>query len=370
MKSLYLDAAAGVGVSHAVGKAIETCLRTEYGNPSSLHALGEEARKALDSARANLGKELNARAHEITFTSGATESNNLAILGLAQARPNKKKIIISAIEHASILEPCAYLAPYGYEIVRVPVHADGRIDLITLERALDGNTLLVSIMHVNNIVGTIQDIRTIGALCASRGIPFHTDAAQSFGKLKLDVRAMNIDMLSASGHKRGGPKGVGFLYSREGLKLAPVLRGGGQERGVRSGTENVPGAVGFAHALKEKQDGKKIQASCEALMLGCERLGGIVNGSREHRMYNNVHVSFPGQDGEMLVSRLSGKGIYASVGSACDARGEKEDHVLKALGLSPSHIKGSIRMTLNEPLSRVDVARIVACLSNALKKRA
>lgn len=370
MKPLYCDAAATTPVSRAVVRAMEPYLTSTFGNPSSLHALGEAARKALDASRGTLAKEINAKAHEIIFTSGATESNNLAILGLAQAHPSKKKIIVSAIEHASILEPCAYLAPYGYEIVRVPVHADGRIDLITLERALDGNTLLVSIMHVNNIVGTIQDIRTIGALCASRGIPFHTDAAQSFGKLKIDVRAMNVDMLSASAHKRGGPKGVGMLYVREGLKLEPVIRGGGQERGLRSGTENVPDVMGFSAALKEKHEQKKIQTSCDILMSACERLGGIVNGSREHRIYNNVHVSFPGKDAEFLVARLSHNGIYASVGSACDARGEKEDHVLKALGLSPSHIKGSIRMTLNESLTKAEIKRIVDCLANAIKKRA
>lgn len=360
MKELYLDAAATTPVSSQVVNAMKPFFMTSYGNPSSPHVLGEQALKALNDARTHLARELNAKPHELIFTSGSTESNNLALFGLAH-NAKKKKIIVSAIEHASIMKPCDYLASWGYTIVKIPVNSEGFVDLVRIEKEIDDNTLLVSIMHANNVVGTLQDIEAIGTLCRKKGTLLHTDAAQSFGKMTIDVRAMNIDLLSASAHKIGGPKGIGMLYVREGINLGAVMFGGGQERGVRSGTENVSGAVGFAAALAEvkKKNWKKIAQSRDALMNELEKIEGIISGSRVYRLANNVHVSFPNVNAELLVTRLSQKGIYVSTGSACETHGEKEDHVLRALWLGKKEIESSIRISLWEALSQNEIKRIV-----------
>lgn len=367
MKALYLDAASTTPVFPSVVQAMKSLFIERYGNPSSPHAMGDDALKTLTHARTLLAKEINARPHEVIFTSGATESNNLALFGLAH-NAKKKKIIMSAIEHASIREPCEYLRSWGYTIVTLPVNAHGFIDLPRLEKEIDSDTFLVSIMHANNVVGTLQDIASIGALCRKKGVVFHTDAAQSFGKLKIDVRAMQIDLLSASAHKIGGPKGIGLLYVREGLSLGPVQFGGGQERGVRSGTENVAGAVGFSKALEEvkKKDWTRISRCRDALMNELEKIGGVINGSRIYRLANNVHVSFPGVDADMLVTRLSHKGIYVSTGSACESRGEKDDHVLRALGLGKKEIEGSIRISLWDALSSADMRRVASGIRASL----
>ena len=338
-----------------------------YGNPSSPHAFGEQALKALNDARTRLARELHAKPHELIFTSGATESNNLALFGLAH-HSKKKKIIVSAIEHASMKAPCEYLRSWGYTIVTLPVNSEGFIDFAQLEKEVDENTLVVSVMHANNVVGTLQDIGTIGTLCHKKNVLFHTDAAQSFGKERIDVRAMNIDLLSASAHKIGGPKGIGILYVREGINLGAAMFGGGQERGIRSGTENVAGAVGFATAVADvkKKDWKKIAHSRDLLMNELEKMGGVVNGSRVYRLANNVHVSFPRVDAEMLVTRLSQKGIYISTGSACESHGDKEDYVLRALGLGKKEIDGSIRISLWDALSSTQIQRIVKEIKNSL----
>lgn len=368
MKSLYLDAASTTPVFPSVVNAMTPYFTRDYGNPSSPHLFGENALKALTDARTNLAREIGAKPSEIIFTSGATESNNLALFGLAH-NAKKKKIIISAIEHASIVKPCEYLRSWGYTVVSIPVNAEGFVDLLRLEKEIDEHTLLVSIMHANNVVGTLQDITSIGKLCLKKEALFHTDAAQSFGKLKIDVRAMNIDLLSASAHKIGGPKGIGLLYVREGLALGAAMFGGGQERGVRSGTENVPGIIGFSKALEEvkKKNWKKIAKSRDTLMDELEKLGGRITGSRVYRLANNAHVSFPGVDAEMLVTRLSHKKIYVSTGGACESHGEKEDHVLRALGLGKKEIEGSIRISLWGPLSSVDIRRVVDTIAVALQ---
>ncbi len=372
MKPLYLDAASTTPVFPSVVQAMKPLFTERYGNPSSPHAMGEDALKALTQARTLLAKEINAKPHELIFTSGSTESNNLALFGLVH-NAKKKKIIVSAIEHSSVMAPCDYLRSFGYTMVAIPVNAQGFIDLARLEKEIDGNTLVVSIMHANNVMGTVHDVAAIGALCRKKDTLFHTDAAQSFGKLTIDVRAMNIDLLSASAHKMGGPKGTGLLYVREGIALGPTMFGGGQERGLRSGTENVAGAVGFSRALEDvkKKDWKKIARCRDVLMNELEKMGGVITGSRVYRLANNIHVSFPGVDASMLVTRLSHKGIYVSTGSACETLGEKEDHVLRALGLGKKYIEGSIRLSLWEPLSVQDIRRVVNEIRrvvNAVKK--
>jgi len=371
MKKLYLDEAATTHVYPEVVEEMKSFFLEEYGNPSSLHEMGESALRAINKARKTLAEEIGAKPHEIYFTSGGTESDNWAIQGIAKAYPNKKKIIISAIEHAAIMETCEFMEKQGYAIVKIPVNGKGLIDLIRLENEIDENTLLVSIIHANNIFGVIQDLGKIGELCKKKDVLFHTDAIQSFGKLDIDVNKMDISMLSASGHKIHGPKGIGFLYVREGTKINPLIFGGGQEKDLRSGTENVPAIVGFAKALEisKKVNTEKVSKVRDKLMSRLEGTGGIIIGARdENRMYNNIHVSFPGVDNETLVAFLSHKGIYVSAGSACDSKKSKEDYVLKALGLKDEEIKGSIRISIGSDFSEEDVDFVVSEIEKSVEK--
>lgn len=370
MKPLYLDAAASTPVSPTILVAMKPYLLEQYGNPSSPHAMGESAMKALTHARTTLAQDIHARAHEMIITSGATESNNLALEGLAKAYPHKKKVIISGIEHASVRAPAYALKAKGYTLVELAVDREGFIDMRQLEKELTPTTLVVSIIHGQNVIGTLQDLESIGKLCRKRGVLFHTDAAQSFGKTTIDVTRMNIDLLSASAHKIGGPKGTGLLYVREGISIKPIIHGGGQERGLRSGTENVASAIGFAKASEElkKKNLKKLEKSRDILMNELEKLGGTINGSRLARLINNIHVSFQNANAEMLVARLSHKGVYVSTGSACETHGDKEDYVLKALGLGAREIKGSIRISLWSPLSSTEIKRVIAEIKKVLTK--
>lgn len=370
---IYLDNASTTRVYPSVVKEMEKFMSEEYGNPSSAHALGENAKKAMNAAREKIAKEINARPEEIIFTSGGTESDNLAVFGLAKAYPSKKKILVSEIEHPAISEPINFLKANGYKIIKIPVDKSGLILMDYLESELDkdrGEILLVSVMHVNNIFGVVQDIATIGNLCREKGVLFHTDAVQSFGKLKINVVDMKIDLLSASSHKIGGPKGVGLLYVREGVKIFPLVYGGGQEKGLRSGTENVPGIVGFAKALElvRKVDRDKIEKVRDKFIRALGKIEGKINGSLDKRIYNNIHVSFPGVDSGVLVEYLSSRGIYVSSGSACDSKKQKEDYVLKAIGLDDKSSLGSIRISLNEDIKEGDVKEIVSEIERGVKK--
>jgi len=372
MKPLYLDNAATTKVCPEVVKEMLPYFKEKYGNPSSLHALGENAKEAINKARTILAKEINAKPQEITFTSGGTESNNLAIQGLKRAFPGKRIVIISEIEHPSIQEPCNYLQARKYKIIKIPVNKEGIINLDTLEKEIKNNLqdiLLVSIMHVNNILGTIQDIEKIGLLCKLNNLPFHTDTVQSFGKLNIDVKKFNIDLLSASGHKIGAQKGIGFLYIKEKANISPLMFGGGQERNLRSGTENVPGIMGMAKALEitKKINKNKILEIRNKLITELEKIGGMLNGSKSDRIYNNIHVSFPSADANSLVLFLSKKGIYVSAGSACDSKKEREDHVLKAIKLNQENINSSIRISLNEDIKENHIKTIIQEIIKALK---
>ncbi len=372
MKRIYLDNASTTKVNKEVIKSMLISFEKDYGNPSSTHALGEISNKAINEARKIIANELSAKSHEIIFTSGATESNNLAILGISRANPNKKTIIISNIEHPSINEVCNYLQTLNYKIIRIPVNMGGIVNLNILDNEIRKNRkniLLVSIMHVNNIMGTIQDIGKIGNICKSNNVLFHTDAVQSFGKLKIDVKNYKIDLLSASGHKIGAPKGIGFIFVKENVKIKPLLFGGGQERDLRSGTENVQSIIGFAKALTiiKKVDNNKIKNKRDKLMINLEKLGGIVNGSKEFRIFNNIHVSFPKINSQYLIQYLSDRGIYVSSGSACEHKKEREDHVLNAINLDQNFIGGSIRITLNEDISEKDIIHITKKIADFLK---
>ena len=370
MQKLYLDNAATTKTRKEVVREMGKFMLEDYGNPSSQHEFGIKAREAIDNARAKIAKEINARAGEIHFTSGGTESNNLAIFGLAKAEKNKKTIIISEIEHPSIIEPCKELEKRGYKIIKIGVNKEGIINIDELEKLIKANRddlLLVSVMHVNNIIGVVQEIEEIEIICKENGVLFHTDAVQSFGKIDIDVRN-GIDLLSASGHKINGPKGIGFLYAREGIDIMPLIYGGGQEKGIRSGTENVPGIIGMAKALElqRKINKDKIKNIRDKFMKELEKIGGKINGSEKKRIYNNINVSFP-VDASNLVAFLSEKGIYVSAGSACESKKEKEDETLKAIGLGKEEIKGSIRITLNGEIKKKDLDKVIKEIGKSLK---
>jgi cysteine desulfurase len=361
----YLDDSASTRVNDHVLKAMLPWFSRDYGNPSSLHDFGLKARKKLDEVRTEIARKIGAKAHEIIFTSGVTESNNLALQGLARIN-NKRKIVISSIEHASINEICIYLQRQGYTIVRIPVHEDGTVQLDILEKSIDDRTLLVSISHANNVIGTVQDITAIGRLCHRKNVVFHTDASQTFNRIHLNVRDSQVTMLSGSGHKMGGPKGSGFLFIREGIRLEPLIYGGGQERGLRGGTENVPAIVGLGAALEIKINSAEIRKTRDALITLLAKEGGIINGSLVKRLDNNIHISFPGKNAEMIVARLSHQGIYISRGSACDSKKDKEDHVLRAIGLDTLLIDGSIRITLARKLSLKEINYLVKKIMKAV----
>ncbi len=356
-KIIYLDNAATTKVHKKVAAEMHKYFLDFYGNPSSSHQLGEKAYEDIKKARTYLAKTINAKPWELIFTSGGTESNNLAIQGLAMAYPNKKKIIISPIEHSSIEECCEFMKSRGYQIVKVCVDEKGLLDLNLLEKEIDSNTLLVSIMHANSEIGVIQNIKKIGEVCRRKNVFFHTDALQSFSKEKIDVRNMNVDLLSAAAHKLNGSKGIGFLYVREGISIKPMIHGGGQEKGLRGGTENVPAIMGFAKAveLSSKINKEKIRKLRDKFIKKLEKMGGKINGSRENRIYNNVHVSFSGLDAETAVIFLSRKGIMCSTGSACDSRKKIDKRALKAIGLDEKEIKGSLRFSLNEEITEKDI---------------
>lgn len=368
MKPLYLDAAATTPVYKEVIEEMRKYLTQEFGNPSSQHEMGETAALALKKSRETIAKEINAKPHEIIFTSGGTESNNLAIQGLARAS-NKKTILISAIEHHSISEICKYLQTQNYKVIKIPVDKNGILDFNFLKKYLDKNSkdvLLVSVMHVNNVMGVIQDIEKIGKICNEKNVLFHTDAVQSFCKLKIDVKKMNISLLSASGHKIGAPKGIGFLYVRKGVKISPLMFGGGQERNLRSGTENVPAIAGLAKTigLSKKIDKEKIKKSRDSLIKKLEVLGGQLNGSRESRIYNNLHFSFGNLDSDNFIEFLSLNKIYTSTGSACETK--KEDTILSEIGLK--NTKNSLRISLYRALTKKEENYIVQKIQLAFGK--
>ncbi len=371
-KVVYLDSAATMPVRKEVMQEIEEYFLEEYGNPSSLHQLGEKAKNAINSARKRLAAVIGAKAHEIVFTSGGTESNNLAIQGLGRVQPLKRKIIVSAIEHPSILEICSFLKKEGYTIVTIPIDSHGIVRLDVLKKELEKdyrNILVVSVMHVNNIIGTIEPIEEVGRVCKKNKVMFHCDAVQSFGKLKIDVRRIGIDLLSASGHKIGGPKGVGFLYVRGGVSIKPLIFGGGQERGLRSGTENVPAIVGFSKAalFSERMKKERIERIRDRMIERLQKIGGRVSGLSGKRIFHIIHVSFPDVMGEMLVQFLSARGILVSAGSACENNKERDDYVLKALGLDKKERDGSIRISLNEDVTLQEVDCVVGEIEGVSK---
>ncbi|VVB80512.1 Cysteine desulfurase IscS 2 [uncultured archaeon] len=347
MEKLYLDNAATTPLAKEVVQELNKKISL-FGNPSSRHVLGREAKIEIEKAREKIAKSINAKPEEIIFTSGATESNNLAIKGLAEANPTKKQIITSEIEHPSILEVCKNLGKRGYQIDKISVDSEGIINLKELKDKISKDALLVSVMHVNNEIGTIQPIEEIAKICKEKNVPFHTDAVQSFGKLKIDVQKIGINLLSASGHKLNALKGIGFLYVKRGMNIEPQLNGGGQENNLRSGTENVLGIISLAKAIELKRESEKVEKSRDKIINKLLEISGSkLNGSKEKRIYNNINISFYGIEGESLQMFLDEEGIFISTSSACASNKLAKSHVLKAIGIDKMYLNGSIRITLD-----------------------
>lgn len=370
---IYLDYAATTPVEPRVLEAMRPFLEDSWGNPSSLHVWGRQARKALDAARATVARCLNAMPEEIIFTSGATEADNMAIFGLAKVLEAKgKHIITSVIEHPAILNPCQVLEKQGWQVTYLPVDGEGFISLDDLKAALRPETVLVSLIHGNNEIGTIQDLQAIGSLLRERGILFHTDAVQTVGKIPVDLAALPVDYLSLSAHKIYGPKGVGALYVRPGCpKPAPLLIGGGQEDDFRSGTENLPGIAGLAMALQVATDmlpdeSLRLRALQEKFIQAVQAAipDAVLNGPRdvEKRVPGNVHFSFPPGEGEAMVLRLDLKGIAVSSGSACHSAVIEPSRIVKALGKSDEIGRATLRFSLGRHTTQADLDRVLAVL--------
>ncbi|MDR0462036.1 MAG: IscS subfamily cysteine desulfurase [Christensenellaceae bacterium] len=373
-KSVYLDNAATTYVAGEVLQAMLPYFTTEFGNASSVHSFGRSAEKALATAREQIAKTINARPEEIYFTSGATESNNWILRSAIQNHPSKR-IIISATEHPSILDTCDMLAKQGYKIDYVKVDRDGVINVADLISKLARPAAIVSIMTANNEVGTIQYLNTIANLCHERGVLFHTDATQAISRVFIDVNEMKIDALSMSAHKIYGPKGIGALYIKSGVKVNKFIRGGHQERNLRAGTVNVPGVVGFgvaaAIAMRDSTiNNSRIKSLRDYMINQIEtRIPDVhLNGHRHQRLANNVNFSFRGVEGESLLTLLDFAGIAASTGSACTSATLGRSHVLTAMGVMDELINGSIRFSLGRATTKADIDYVVGELEKSVKK--
>jgi len=377
MKSLiYLDNAATTKTAKEVVDAMLPYFTEEYGNPSSIYSLGAKSKEAVTKARETIAGSLGVETNEIYFTAGGSESDNWVLKATAEAYGDKgKHIITSKIEHHAILHTCQYLEKNGYEVTYVGVDENGIIDLEELRAAIRPDTILISVMYANNEIGTMQPIEEIGAIAKEHGILFHTDAVQAYGQVPIDVDRCGIDMLSASGHKLNGPKGIGFLYIRKGVKIRSFVHGGQQERARRAGTENVPGIVGLGAATERAFRMMEEKAKKET-MLRDYLIGRIeseipycrLNGDRVKRLPNNVNFSFRFIEGESLLIMLDMEGICASSGSACTSGSLDPSHVLLAIGLPHEIAHGSLRLTLSEETTREEIDTVVEALKKIVSR--
>ena len=376
MKKIYLDNAATTPTAARVLEAMLPFFSQMYGNPSSLHAFGQEAKHAIEEARYIVAQFIGAEQEEIVFTSGGTESNNAAIKGVAYARRDKgNHIITSRIEHHAVLETCHFLEKQGFEVTYIPVDEFGLVDPADVKKAITGKTILISIMHANNEIGTIEPIAEIGKIAREKGIYFHTDAVQTLGHLSIDVSELNVDLLSASGHKLYGPKGVGLLYVKKGVRMFPFMHGGDQEQGRRASTHNVPGIVGFGKAVELAKE--EMAREIEQLTLLRDKLiKGVIdkieyarlNGHPKERLPNNVNVSISYVEGESMLLNLDMEGIACSTGSACTSSSLEPSHVLAAIGLSHELAHGSLRFSLGRLISEEDVGYVLEVLPRIVRK--
>lgn len=373
---IYADNAATTKMSKTAINAMLPYLENLYGNPSSLYEFGQKAKEALEDARSRIAACLNADAREITFTSGGSEADNQAILTAAAlgARKGKKHIISTAFEHHAVLHTLEKLKKQGFEITLLDVHSNGVVTSQQVVESIREDTCLVTVMYANNEIGTIQPIEEIGAVCREKGVLFHTDAVQAVGHLHIDVKAQQIDLLSLSAHKFHGPKGVGALYVRRGIPLETVISGGGQERGKRAGTENVPAIMGMAAALEEactgiEENSRKLTLLRDRLIAGLNQIPySELNGAKEPRLPGNVNFCFEGIEGESLLLLLDEKGICASSGSACTSGTLDPSHVLLAIGRPHEVAHGSLRLSLGEEMTEKEIDSIIEAVTDVVTR--
>ena len=372
-KEIYFDNAATTKVDDAVVKEMLPYFTENFGNASSQHDVGIKVREILERSRKTIAKSIKANVGEIIFTSGGTESNNLALKGLFYSNyPKKNHIITTKIEHDSILQTCKWLESQGARVTYLDVDKEGFVSLEDIKKSINDKTFLVSIIHGNNEIGTIQNIEAIGKICKEEGVLFHIDACQSFTKVPIDVKKQNIDLITLNSHKIYGPKGVGALYIREGIKIVPLFHGGGHENKLRSGTENIPGIVGFAKAVEiaNDKDVKKMEKLRDKLIEGLLKIENVsLNGPRgEKRLCNNVNVSFNNIEGEAIGGYLENEKIYTSTGSACMSHSLETSHVLKALGLTPLQSNSSLRISLSKYTTEEEVDYFLSKIQGIVKK--
>lgn len=371
---MYLDNSATTAVSEEVLNEMEPYFREAYGNPSTLYSVGREAKKGLDKARQRVADAINADPKEIIFTSGGSESDNLAIKGIALKLKGKgNHIITSEIEHPAVKETLHFLETLDFKVTYLPVYENGIVKVEDVKDAITPETILITIMHGNNEIGTLQPIAEIGKLARERKILFHTDAVQTFGKVKVDVEELNVDLLSLSSHKVHGPKGVGALYIKKGVRITPLIHGGGQERGIRSGTENVPGIVGFGKACEiannnlEENYARLVKTRDEIIEKVLDAVPeSYLNGDRNERLPNVINFRFSSIEGESLILLLDAKGYQASTGSACSSKTLEASPVLKALNLDDVDVHGSLRISLGSQTHLDDVDGLVEAIKESV----
>ena len=376
MTPIYLDYAATTPVDPRVIEAMQPFFREHFGNPSSVHAFGQEARAAVDAARGIIARAVRARdPEEIVFTSGATEADNFALVGAAYAQEARgRHILISPIEHHAVLEAARFLESRGFELTLLPVDGLGRVDPDAVRRAIRPDTILVAVMHSNNEIGTVEPVAEIGQITREAGVVFHCDAAQSLGIIPLDVQALSVDLLALSAHKRYGPKGVGALYIRKGTPLVRFHHGGSHERNRRAGTHNVPGIVGFGAAVRIAQEDMPAEAArlCglrDRFIAGLLDLEDVrLNGHPTERLPGNVNVSFRGTDSESLLLALDLQGVAASSGSACTSGSLEPSHVLEAIGLDPETAAGTLRFSLGRWTTMAEIDAVLGLLPEILQQ--
>lgn len=374
MKRIYMDYAATTPCDPRVVESINSLWMETFGNPSSIHRYGQEALQSIEDARNTLSRILNAQSKEIIFTSGGTEADNTVIKGVCiPLRDKGNQIITSSIEHRAVLETCEYMKSMGFQVTHLPVDQNGLVDPDDIEKAITRKTILISIMHANNEVGTIQPISEIGTIAKKHNILFHTDAVQTFGHVDIDVQKMGIDLLALSAHKCYGPKGVGALYIREGIPLVPLIHGGGHENGRRSSTHNVPGIVGLGKAAElanneMHEENEKIQNLRDHLLSTIENQieEMKLNGHKTERLVNNINISVKHVEGESMLMNLDLEGIAVSSGSACSAGSSRPSHVLKAMGVPIELARGSLRITLGRFTTKKEIDRTAEVLINTV----
>ncbi|MFY9637972.1 MAG: cysteine desulfurase NifS [Methanobacterium sp.] len=373
---MYMDHSATSPVDPEVFEAMKPYFTDSFGNASTLYSLGREGKKAMESAREEVASIIGAETKEIIFTSGGTESDNIAILGTAYKLKRKgNHIITSDIEHPAVDETCKYLEKNGFKITYLPVYKDGIVKVKDLENAITDKTILITIMHANNEIGTMQPIAEIGKIARENKIYFHTDAVQTVGKIPINVDDLNVDMLSLSAHKLYGPKGVGALYMKQGVRIEPIMYGGGHEKGIRPGTENVPGIVGLGKACsiaKEnlQRDAQRLISLRDMLIDGVlsEIEESYLNGHKTKRLPNNANFRFTGIEGESLILHLDGKGIATSTGSACSSTKLEPSHVLMAIGLKEVEAHGSLRISLGHENTEEDIIYTISAIKEVVEK--